>query len=180
MNYKYLILFPIPEPFNTELCVLMDEISTYTALPSPYKKLPPHVTFHRPLEGIDENLIKNLAQSMVLQIRQTRMTVSHLFPFGKQFIVLPVHATRRLATLWVGINTLLSSLPEYEHGEFDHDNTLHITIAEKTTVIFDSIWKKIEQITINSMTIPVEKIEIYRKPVLDGVWERILELTIPE
>ncbi len=180
MNYKYLILFPIPEPFNTKLRLLMDSISERTAVPPPYKKLPPHITFHRPIEGVEESTIKNLVESMTLQIHQTRITVNELFPFGKEFVVLPVHATRRLATLWVGINNLLSMLPEYEHGEFDHDNTLHITVAEKTSAIFDTVWKDIKQIAMEPMTIPVEAIEIHRKLIPIGSWEKIAEYTIPK
>lgn len=179
MKYKYLVSFVIPEPFNTELCVLMDQVSRHTKLPSPYKKLSPHVTFHRPIEEIDEAVIKNLVQSMTLQMHRTRITVSHLFPFGKQYIVLPVHATRRLAKLWVGINDLLSQLPEYEHGEFDHDNTLHITIAENTSRVFDDVWEDIRAISIKPMTISVEKIAVMRKSVTDGSWEELVRYDIP-
>ena len=180
MKYKYLIVFPIPEPFNAEICLLMDKVSKYTKIPPPYKKLGPHITFHRPIEEVDEETIKNLTKSMVLQIKQTRVSVSSFFPFGKQYVVLLAHATIRLATLWAGITKLVSCLPQYVHGEFDYDNTLHITIAEKTSGVFDSVWPKIKTLSIEPMTIPVERIVLYKKPTDGGVWEKVEEYTIPE
>jgi 2'-5' RNA ligase len=179
MNYKYLILFPIPEPFNATLCALQDRISEYTTLQPPYRKLPPHITFHRPIDEIAEVIIKDLTRSMVLQLRQTRVTVSHLFPFGKEFIVLPIHSTARLATFWVGIINLLKGLPEYKHGPFEHDNTLHITLADQTSSVFNQTWNNISQIPIETMHIPVQKIELHRKPITGGFWERIEEFDIP-
>jgi hypothetical protein len=117
---------------------------------------------------------------MVLQIRQTRITVSHLHHFGKEYIVMPVHATRSIATLWVGINQLLSSLPEYVHGKFDDDNTLHITVAEDFSDVFDEVWSKIKTIPIDEMNIPVQKLEIHRKLISGGTWEKCAEYDIPK
>lgn len=169
---KYLILFPIPDPYKTRICQTMDEIALHTKIVPPYEKLLPHITFHRPITGIDERVIQNLVLSMSLQAKKTRITVSSMYAFGRHYMVLPVHATHAIANLWVGIHKLLSSLPAYEHSEFDHDNTLHITLAEKTSNIFDEVWPKVRAIPFTEMTIPVEHIELYRK-FEGGIWEKV-------
>ncbi len=176
--YKYLVLFAVPNPHLGELEELARKMAEKTGLPPP--SLGPHVTFHRPIKNIAEEKILDLTESMVLQVKRTRVTVSHLFPFGKQFIVLPVHATRVVADLWTGITNLLLRLPEYEHGPYDDDNTLHITVAEKTHRVFDRIWPEVQNMFRQEMNIPMETIEVHRKPQEGGKWERIALFQIPK
>ncbi|HTH92877.1 MAG TPA: hypothetical protein VL576_00120 [Candidatus Paceibacterota bacterium] len=182
MKYKYIVIFPIPDPYLERIIEIMDIIALYTGIEPPYKRLVPHITFHRPIENIEEEVIKDFVKSMVLQMRRTRITISDLFPFGKQYIVFPVHATRAVAEFWVGINYLLSRLKEYVHGEFDHDNTLHISVAEKTSDVFDEVWPTIKKmVSFDPMNIPVGKIAIYRKPIdpsENGNWELVVHYLI--
>ncbi len=177
--YKYLVLFPIPDPFGGQLCKLQDEVAALTHISPPYFNLEPHVTFHRPLSGIGENVLKNLIRSATLQMRQTRITLHALYSFGKHYIVLPVQATRDVAALWVEINHLLARLPEYEHGQYDGDNTLHISIAAKTILVFDQTWPAIRKIQVEPMTIPLRTIALYRKLVEGGPWETVETFSIP-
>ncbi len=180
--YKYLILFPIPEPESSDLRALMDEVAECTKLQPPYKNIPPHITFHRPISEIDLDSLLNIVRSSALQIKKTRITVSSFFPFGKQYVVLPVHATLSLASLWVELNNLLSRLPQYVHGEFDMDNTLHITVARKISGIFHNVWPQIRQIPIPDFTIPLTHLELYRKGIGSEhvVWEKVGSFPIPD
>jgi 2'-5' RNA ligase len=160
MTYdKYLIALRIPEPGYTAIINLMDEVAEITGIEPPYKNIQPHVTFHRPIEHIIERKIIDLTRSMSLQVSQTRLTLSHLYNFGKEYAVLPVHATKGLADFWIGINKLLSLLPEYRHGKFDDDNTLHITIANNLSPVFDSVWPLIQDIRF-TLSIPVSTIDL--------------------
>lgn len=177
-SYKYVVIFPAPESAMLELHLLMDKIAEHTHISPPYKKMISHVTLHRPITGISEFKLKNLVESMALQMRQTRMTTCGFFPFGKQYIVLPIQTTRGLAALWVGLNDLLARLPEYEHGEYDWDNTLHITVAEKTSAIFDEAWPKIKLIDIPTFTMLVDRVDLWRKPFAGGFWEKIASFSI--
>lgn len=178
MESKYLILFPAPKPYAGKLMDLMDTVALRTGLPTPHKKLPPHVTFHRPITGIAEEVILDLTKSVALRSRQTRVTVSHLFNFGKQYIVLPVHATRSVASFWVAITEVLAMRPEYRHGEFDHDNTLHITIAEKVAPVFDRTWPTVRNMFHEEMNIPMQSVELFRK-CSGSNWEKIENFPIP-
>jgi hypothetical protein len=173
MLYKYIVLFTVDAGYRSTICRLMDAVAKYTGIAPPYVKLPAHITFHRPIVGIDEETLECLVQSMALQIHQTRIRLGQLDHFGKQFIVLPVIGTRRLNAFWVGINDLLSRLPSYEHGPFDEDNTLHVTIAEKTSHVFDKVWPLITDLRIEPTDIPVRHVEVWRKPLYDieGRWE---------
>lgn len=178
--YKYILIFPIDEdPYLGTIRELMDKISIKTGLPPLYKKMCPHVTFHRPLVGINESVIRNITEGTILtHLRQTRISISNIHHFGKQYIVLPVHATKTLADFWVNLNSLLSQIPEYEHGAFDSDNTLHITVAEKTHNVFDFVWGEIRVFPFEEMDIPLKKIRICRKPVDGGVWDTVKEYQI--
>ncbi len=181
MKKKYIILFSIPEPFAAKICGLMDKVCAYLKVEAPYKTLPPHITFHQPIVGIDEQTIKNLTQSMSLQIQQTRITVSHLFNFGTRYVVLPVQATKATAALWVGITELLAQLPEYEHDQYDHDNTLHITIAGKIEeVVFVKVWEYVKKISGETMHIPLDRLMLYSKTIDDenAVWEKVEEYAL--
>ncbi len=177
--YKYLIPFPVPDPFKGRICELQDAVATITNISPPYWRLAPHVTFHRPLTGISENVLKNIVGSAVLQMRQTRITLHALYPFGKHYIVLPVQATRAVASLWVEINNLLRRLPEYEHGEYDDDNTLHVTIAEKTTPVFDRAWPAVRKIPFEPITVPLRSVALWRKSAEGGAWETVEAFNIP-
>lgn len=179
VRHKYLVLFPIPTPFRERIEEIMDALAWHSGIAPPHRKLCPHVTFHRPIVGIDEKTLVELVTSMVLQSKRTRITVSHLFPFGKHYIVLPVHATLSTALLWSGITSLLERIPEYEHGPYDRDNTLHITLAEKLTPVFDKVWPAVRNLSIEEMHIPLEKVELHRKPTEGGVWEPLFEFPIP-
>ncbi|MDO8231635.1 MAG: hypothetical protein Q7T37_00285 [bacterium] len=179
-QYKYVVLFPIPEPDSGHIRTIMDDIASITGIKPPHHKLPPHVTFHKPLTGIKEDLLENLVMSMVLQMKPTRLVLHDLFPFGKEFIVLPVQATRCAAQLWVGIDANLSRLPKYEHGKYDGDNTLHVTVAEETSLVFDRVWKTVKRkVRVTPMEVLLDKICLYRKPIEGGVWDLVRSFPFP-
>ncbi len=172
MKYKYLILFPIPKPYLKQIMDLMDIVALYTGTEPPYKNLIPHITFHRPIEGIEPEEIEDIVQSIVLQGKQTRIRINSIDSFGKEFIVIPAHGTVTVSELWIGILQTLRQHPQYFHGAFDNDNTLHITLAEKTSAVFDAIWSKICFLLTRGINIPLKKIAIYRKPIeQQGRWE---------
>jgi len=173
LDKKYLVLFPIPEPHRRWLMDLMDEISRLTGMAPPYEKIVPHVTLHKPLTGIDERVAIDLTRSAALQVRQTRVNVAGFSAFGHHYIVLPVHATRAVAHLWVSLGELFSKLPEYVHGPYDLDNTLHITVAEKVGGVFEGAWPLVRAIPYEPVEIPVSTIELYSKPLERGRWEMV-------
>jgi 2'-5' RNA ligase len=175
---KYFILFPVPEPWLTKICGLIDKVVIHTGGGPLYEKLIPHMTFHRPVTGIDEEVMKNLVHSIALQMHQTTISVDYISSFGKEYIVLPVQATMGAASIRVGIHNILSKVPEYGHDPYDAQNTLHITLAEHTTPIFDAVWPKVLELPIESMSIPVEVISLYGKPE-GGKWIEIVSYPIP-
>jgi hypothetical protein len=180
MKYKYIILFPIPDPYKKKIIAQMNRIELMTGVPAPHKKLVPHMSFHRPLEGISEERILALTESMVKQIRQTRIVTTNLFSFGKEYIVLPVQGTRGVAALWVGIGDLLSKLPDYKHGPYDADNTLHITIADHMTPHFDRIWPELHKKPMSSMEIPVQTVDVWKKGLEEGQkWQLVQQFELP-
>lgn len=178
MDTRYFVAFDVPPPFDKKICRLMDWVATATSLEPSYLNLPPHVTFHPPVTGIRESVLHALITSVAFRMRPTHMRVNALDHFGKHYIVLPVQSTQSVARLWVGINQLLRCLPEYEHGAYDDENTLHISVATKTSEVFDRAWPKIQQMRFEPMTIPVSELALYRKP-LGGVWQKIATFSFP-
>ncbi len=179
-GYEYLVLFPIPEPYKSEIEELMRKVEEYTLLPAPSKKLCPHVTFYRNFEYVKVTHVIHRVQKAVLQSRKTRVTVDHISSFNRQYIVLPVHTTLSNAFLWTGINELLGMNPASpKYMETYYDNTLHITIAEKTSKVFDRAWPLIKQLEVKRMDIPLEKIALYKRSDEGGEWKMIAEFPLP-
>mgnify|MGYP000140195946 CR=1 FL=1 len=56
---KYIILFPITGGSGKSINEVMDKISAITHTEQPYKKMLPHITFHRPIKGVDEEKLVN-------------------------------------------------------------------------------------------------------------------------
>lgn len=179
---KYIILFPITGGSGKSINEVMDKISAITHTEQPYKKMLPHITFHRPIKGVDEEKLINIAKSVALRLHKSRIRLNSLDHFGKEFIVLPVQATKTMATLWTGIHEILAQVPEYQHGQFDHDNTLHVTVAEKLSDIFDNTWKTIQKDCVfEPMDIEVKTIEIHSKSDEIGTaWECLTSIPLPE
>lgn len=180
-NYKkYIIALSFSDEYDKKLRILMDNVSLITNTPPLYNHMIPHVTLHRPLSGINYEKIINLAQSIALRLHKSRIRVGGIEHFGKKYIVLPVHATYTIASLWSGIHELLSQVPEYEHGPFDHDNTLHITLAKDTEEIFDQSWNTLrEKCFTESFDIPVDRVSVYGK-LSSGDWGVVQHISLPE
>lgn len=179
---KYMILCPVEGQPGKVICTIMDNVSVFTKKLQPYLKLIPHMTFHRPIKGIDEEKLINIAVSAAKRLKKTRITISGLYHFGKKYIVLPVHATLLVAMGWADLFKEVSQLPEYEHSDYDHDNTLHITIGEDLEEVFDTAWSKIQRnCIIDSMDIVVDKIEIWSKSDRKGSkWRCVKSIPLPD
>lgn len=142
---KYIIVFLLPEWYQKKVEKIMDTMSQQTRQKPLYEKMIPHISIHRPIKGLNFEKVKNLAQSIVLRTHKSRIRVGGIDHFGKKYIIAPVLATKKVAEIWTGIHELFSQVPEYEHGPFDYDNTLHITYAEDMVDIFDTHWPYIKK-----------------------------------
>ncbi|MFA6414568.1 MAG: hypothetical protein WC217_00980 [Candidatus Paceibacterota bacterium] len=178
--HKHLVVIPIVAPFCCEVVKLMDKVAHETGINPPHYELAPHMSFHRPIHGVDEAVLRRGLVRVTRLMRQTRATFHGLYAFERQYIVLPAQATLRAATLWVSINDFLSSLPGYEESEYAGDNTLHVTIAKGVTPVFDQSWPKIQGIQFNPLTVPIKTIDLYRKSTIRGGWEGVESFHIPE
>lgn len=171
IQYKHIVIFALTGELLDRIKNYMDWIATYTKVAPPHLKLVPHVTFHRPIAGIDEQRLVKTVSGMTDLMYQTRMRYSGLDCFGKNFIVLPIHATQPAAALWASITTLVSTFPGYAHGPYDHDNTLHVSLAGGICKTFDAAWPHIKKIEVEPRDILVDSLEIHRKPIEGGSWE---------
>ncbi|MDD2657458.1 MAG: hypothetical protein PHD04_02215 [Candidatus Pacebacteria bacterium] len=156
----------------------MDQVAHVTGINPPYYELAPHMTFHRPIHEADEAVLLAGLERVTRLMQQTRATFHGLYALERQYIVLPAQATLHMTRLLVGIN-LLSSLPGYEQGENDGDNRLHIKIAE-TSSVFDRVWPEIQGIRFDPITVPIKTIDLYRKSIVRGGWEKIESFHLPE
>lgn len=180
--YSYLVLSPIPEPHRSSIEKIMDEISGYAGRAPLYTHIIPHITFHRPFEGVSEEKICASVERAASEAHKATFTLGNPLPFGKHYVVLPVHVSLGLASLWVLVNRHLADLPAYKRGQYDFENTLHVTLAEKTAPVFDVLWKKVRNISIPEMKIRVDTLAVYRKPIAarDAEWKECASYSIQE
>ena len=163
---EHLIAFPILDPHRESLRRLMDDAAEVTGLSPPYLRLPPHVSARRPFSGVDEQALVRAISLEVARAHQTRMTLAgSLFSFGTHYIVCPVQTTLWAASLWAGILTRVAGLHGYTDGdnEYEGDNTLHVTVAAKTSRVFDTVWPVLKSVYVRPMTIPLRQVVLYRK-----------------
>ena len=181
---EHLIAFPILDPHRERLRRLMDDAAEVTGLSPPYLRLPPHVSARRPFSGVDERELVRTISLEVARAHQTRMTIAgSLFPFGKQYIVCPVQTTLWAASLWAGILARVADLPGYadSEDEYEGDNTLHVTVAAKTSRVFDTVWPALKTMDVRPMTIPLRHVVLYRK-LEAGLqnWKKAATFAIPK
>jgi 2'-5' RNA ligase len=180
IRYKYLIVVRVPEPANKIIRSLMDKVSGYTGTDPLYKKLFVHITLHKPLYGIEEEKLKNIISSVVQKMERATVGLASFHPFGRQYIVLPVIANTGFMIAFIELVKLIMPLRDYEHGEYDFNNTLHITIAEKISPIFSRIWPHIHKMPYRALEFELTTLALLRKPIHhDGLWEVVQEFIIP-
>lgn len=180
-KYKYIASIPITGEPCERVINYMDQIATYTKVPPPHIKMAPHVTLHRPIAGISKTDLAKLVDGLSqLVFKKARIRYSGMDCFGTNFIVLPIHASRTVAEIWTDMNEQLRRFAEYEHGPFDHDNTLHVSLAGGIHQVFARSWPSIEKMkmSIEPRDINVEYLELHRKPLEGGSWEQIERFTL--
>lgn len=170
---KLLVMFPLPPSFRRQACAFMDQVAKYTKLPPPYRALSPHITFHRPITEVPFETLRGIVESACRRVQPTRMRLDGISHFGDHYVVMPVHVTSELAELWVEMRELLERVAEYRHCELDHDNTLHLTVAGKTSEVFKRAWPRIKRLEVPEFSIPVQYVEIHQKPLEGGSWRRV-------
>lgn len=176
--FKYIVLFPIPEPQRNVIHDLMFKISKCIGLEPPCKTIMPHITLHRPIRGGEETgeKIIKIMRSSISGLKQTHTTISDISTFGKEYIVLRANVPLGLASLWVELNEALHKLPGYKQEEFDMENTLHITLASKTSKVFQKFYSSKNELYLpKKLIIPIENIALYRRPTAEenSKWERV-------
>jgi 2'-5' RNA ligase len=169
--YRYIILFPLSADADRNVRSIMDMISEHTYTSPPYSKLPPHITFHKPIRGIRESTICAITETMAREMKCTDVVLGRIAHFSKHYIVLPVHTTLSLAHFWTGVSIQFSQLPEYEKDAYEENNSLHIALAKKTTKIFDTVWPHVKDIELD-LTCTLSMLEIWRKPIHGVGWEK--------
>lgn len=173
----HLIVFPVPPPYSHRLTQLMDDVANVTGIPAPHWRLPPHISVCKPLVGLDERALKNILYNEAQLVTQAQVSVTGLFPFGTHYIVCNVHATQTVAQLWAGITSRVSLLSGYKRDKYDGSNTLHITIAERTSHVFRKVWPTLREMRVKPMTMPLEQVVLYKKR--NNRWEVLETFNLP-
>lgn len=176
--YKYIILAPIPKPDRSKIVELIDKIAEFTKIQQ-HMQLKPHITLHRPL-ALSEDKIIEAVEGFLSTTNKITVVLGGLSSFGSNYIILPVHTTLELASLWVNLYQRLYSYPEYVTEVFDKENSLHVTLASKVSRVSIETLVKISEIKISSFVIQIEAIEILRKDITreNSRWEKIRKYSL--
>ncbi len=178
--FQFHVRIPIlDQEAYTQICLLQDQVAHFTGLNQPYIKDSPYFTCIQPIQEIDESTVKKILACAVPQMRQTKITLHALFSFGKHFIVLPALATQGVIPILKGIGGIASCLPEVQRGVYFRENILHVTIAEKTASVHGQAWSDVQKIIFPPMVIPITTVDLCRKLVTGGRWEKVASFSIP-
>lgn len=175
---NHFVVFPILNPYRGQLRRLMNDVAEITRIDPPHIGLPPHISVCR-LSGVDERILKKVLSEEVVQARQARMTLlDGLFAFGKHYIVRPVLPTQDAASLWT---RLYGRLSVYDKHKNIHkgDGTLHVTIASRTSGVFDRVWPALKKMELEPMCIPLTRVVLYREKIGAHHWEMAGIFPIP-
>lgn len=178
---QFLVTIPIRDPASAQICGLAQKLWEEAHVKPDYLNFLPHMTLHRPLSGINERDLKNAVASAVTRMKQTKITLHAFYPFGRQYIVLPAHATLGTALLLVEMNRAVTEIPGYQHSVYDFDNTLHVTIVENMTPQeHERAWQAISVMKFKPMIeVPARTIAVFRKPNEGSKWQNIDSFVIP-
>lgn len=168
---KHLVAFDIPDAARKQIERLSKRVYSAAKITQPSDTLPPHVTICPPQIGIDEQELRKILRQEAAQAKTTKMTFGGLFPFGKRHVILPVQTTRVAAVMWIRCTTQISSLNGYKAQFFEEQNILHSTVATMPEDKFDIAWPVIRAWNVPSMTVPLSRIILYRKPNPTAAWE---------
>lgn len=176
---KYLACFSIPHPHAGDIRRLMHRVAGMTHTKPLCEKLDPHITIYRPLIGVDECAVMNIIEQEVQRARSTMITTDRLSHFETEHIVLPVRAALGVTMLWVDISRRLSKLAGGDPDQYTFDNTLHVSVASKTTPRFKQAWPQVKKIEVEPMHIKLEEIVLYWK--VHGMrWEPLRAFPFPK
>jgi 2'-5' RNA ligase len=176
---KYIIVFLLPDWYQEQAKKSADIIAQETDTRPIYEKMIFHISIHRPITGISLEKAKNLVCSVALRTHKSRLRIGGLDYFGEKYIVVPVIATKTAAGIWVGVHDELSKVSEYEHGEFDHDNTLHVTLFEAVNDNFQQAKITAHKFCSSDFAdIVINEIGLLGKT--ETGWEMIEEIPLPD
>lgn len=178
--YKYLIGIPIPNTYVPGLHHMMDIAARLADCEPLYVQTPDHMTFHKPIFGVDERTLLNTVQGVALKCKQTRVRALCLDQFDDQFIVIVVVGTQSFADFWSQVNQSLRVMPEYPHDPSDGDNTMHVTIAKNLGESFPMAWEVLMDYRFRPINVKIDTIVVWRKPIGSGSWDEIARYPIPQ
>lgn len=186
-THKYLIVIPVPNPQRAIAHFVMGKVSLVTGLPAPYTRLVPHITLHRPFASDERSKIEDIIRACTKKSSRMPITTGRFFPFEKddtarRTIVLPIHPTIPLASLWVNLHDHLARLPGYQREPSDEKNSLHITVATVRDEMYDTVWDHIISLEFFSIGMTLDEVALYQQPVNNSEnkkWEKIATFPLP-
>lgn len=173
---EYVVVGRLPEPARHSVQALTERVVAITrTLPS--NGLPPHLTFQRVATGIPPAAFMPRLERAVAATHRCSVTFEGLDHFGPHYIVLRVRPTQQLGAMWGRIGEALSCLPNFQAEPFASENTLHVTLAAKTTRVFARAWPRVRRMRVAPIAFTLTRLDMYRRE--DAEWTLFKEFLLP-
>lgn len=168
--YKYLFAYEVPEPLASLLKQLMEAVAKITGLPSLSRKLPLHISLHRPFSTQNEGDVLRVRNGTVHRMEPVTARCVGLTPFGRKYLAALLVPDFALAKYWVELHEVLSRFPEYDPGVYHGRNFLHVTVGEDLHAYSESTWNTLQKLSIEPCEVNLDTVVLYRKEEGQGAW----------
>ena len=173
---KYLIACPVYGPPLVDLKRNMSFLASSIGRDPIYHSMEPHLTLHRPVTNLSLDQLKEVVVKLASEMNPIEVRTGRSQLFGSELLVLSIQGLNlRLANLWVHLHDQIFELTG-ERGEYDGENTLHITLLNKLSKLEEETREFLVDVVISPIVIPLDRIAIYER-TSDGPlkWDQIWE-----
>ncbi|MBP6942685.1 MAG: hypothetical protein KBB55_01425 [Candidatus Buchananbacteria bacterium] len=159
---------------------LMDQAARICLCEPLYHKMPPHITLHPLVVGIEGDEVESIVASVLPSSRIT-LVPGRLTMFGEKLLVATIAAQPlTLSRLWVALHESLRAAG-HQAGEFEDDNTLHITLIDNLhRVVPGRRNRLLQELTLEPTSFTLTAIVIYQKTASDQPWREFKKFELPE
>lgn len=180
MGTKYCIVALVTPSMKQVIHQLMDQVVRICHGEPLYHKMPPHITLHPPVMGIEADAVIAIV-TRALPPSRIELTTARLTMLGEKLLVATIAAQPlKLSRLWATLHDSMRAAG-HQAGEFEDDNTLHLTITDKLHHVVPGRRNRLlRELKLEPTTFSLTAIVIYQKDADNEPWRELERFELPK